>query len=162
MIKKALFPGSFDPFTIGHEEIVRRALPIFDEIIIGIGINTSKKGLFELEERKQWIEELFSDTDKVKVDTFSGLTVTFCEHINAKYILRGLRTAADFEYERTIAQLNQAMHPNLETILMLSQPQYSMISSTIVREILRFNGDIKPFVPENIYRHIMERQINQA
>lgn len=162
MIKKALFPGSFDPFTIGHEEIVRRALPLFDEIIIGIGINTSKKGLFELEERKVMIEELFTDTDKVKVDTFSGLTVSFCELINAQYILRGLRTAADFEYERTIAQLNQAMHPNLETILMLSQPQYSMISSTIVREILRFDGDIKPFVPENIYRHIMDRQNNKS
>jgi len=158
MIKKALFPGSFDPFTIGHEEIVRRAIPLFDEIIIGIGINTSKKGLFELDERKTMIEELFTDTEKVKVDTFSGLTVSFCELINAQYILRGLRTAADFEYERTIAQLNQAMHPNLETILMLSQPQYSMISSTIVREILRFDGDIKPFVPEKIYRHIMERQ----
>jgi pantetheine-phosphate adenylyltransferase len=162
MIKKALFPGSFDPFTIGHEEIVRRALPLFDEIIIGIGINTSKKGLFELKERKVMIEELFTDTDKVKVDTFSGLTVSFCELINAQYILRGLRTAADFEYERTIAQLNQAMHPNLETILMLSQPQYSMISSTIVREILRFDGDIKPFVPENIYRHIMDRQNNKS
>lgn len=156
MIKKALFPGSFDPFTLGHEEIVRRALPLFDEIIIGIGINTSKKSLFELEKRKAWIEELFSDTNKIKVSTFQGLTVVFCEQIKANYILRGLRTAADFEYERTIAQLNQAMSPNLETILILSKPEYSMISSTIVREILKFNADIKPFVPEIIYNNIMK------
>ncbi len=158
MKKIAVFPGSFDPFTIGHEDIVRRALPLFDEIIIAIGINTKKKNLFTINERKLWIAELFKDTSKVKVDTFRGLTVDYCISIPAKYILRGLRTAADFEYERTIAQLNQSMHPELETLLILSHPQHSMISSTIVREILNFGAEIKNFVPENIYNHIMNKK----
>lgn len=156
-MKRAVFPGSFDPFTIGHEDIVRRAIPLFDEIIIAVGINTNKKSLFSTEERKKWIEELFEDTKKIKVETFSGLTVDYCRNVDAGYILRGLRTAADFEYERTIAQLNQAMYKELETILILSHPQHSMISSTIVREILRFNGDIRPFVPQNIYSNIINK-----
>jgi len=156
-LKRAVFPGSFDPFTIGHEDIVRRAIPLFDEIIIALGINTNKKSLFSTEERKKWIEELFADTKKIKVETFSGLTVDYCRNVEASYILRGLRTAADFEYERTIAQLNQAMYKELETILILSHPQHSMISSTIVREILRFDGDISPFVPQNIYSNIINK-----
>ncbi len=157
-LKKAVFPGSFDPFTIGHEDIVRRALPLFDEIIIAIGINSTKKNLFSTEERVNWIRELFENEAKIKVDTFSGLTIEYCRQVGANYLLRGLRTAADFEYERTIAQLNQAMYPQVETILILSHPQHSMISSTIVREILRFNGDISSFVPDNIYKHLITQK----
>ena len=150
MKKIAVFPGSFDPITVGHVDIVERAIPLFDEIIVAIGINSQKRYLFDLETRLEWIERVFADQDKVSVDQYEGLTVHFCKEKGAKYLLRGIRSAADFEYEKTIAHLNNAMQEELETILILSRPELSSISSTIVREIIRGKGDVSKFVPGQI------------
>lgn len=150
MKKIAVFPGSFDPITVGHEDIVTRALPLFDEIIVAIGINSQKQSLYTLEQRIAWIEKVFEGQKKVRVASYSGLTVDFCEKENAQYLLRGIRSAADFEYEKTIAHLNHDMLPQLETILILSRPELSSISSTIVREIIRGKGKVKKFVPKVI------------
>ncbi len=153
---KAVFPGSFDPITIGHVDIVNRALPIFDEIIIAIGVNTQKKYLFPLEQRKDWIAKVFKDNPKVKVDSYEGLTINYCHSVQADYIVRGIRSAADFEYEKTIAHLNNAMQADIETILILSKPELAPISSTIVREIIIGNGDVSKFVPSEIVSSIAE------
>ncbi len=147
MAKIAVFPGSFDPFTVGHESIVKRSIDLFDEIVIAIGVNSAKQGYFPLEQRKKWIADLFEAYPSVRVDTFEGLTVNYCQSLEARYILRGLRTAADFEYERMIAQLNQTMMPEIETILMLTYPEHSMVSSSIVREIMRNGGNVSKFIP---------------
>ncbi len=149
-MKIAVFPGSFDPITTGHADVVERALPLFDEIIIAIGVNSQKKSLFSLEQRIKWIEAVFKGEPKVKVDSYEGLTVNFCEEKKANYLLRGIRSAGDFEYEKTIAHLNHDMLPQLETILILSRPELSSISSTIVREIIMGKGKVKKFVPKEI------------
>ncbi|CAN5523524.1 pantetheine-phosphate adenylyltransferase [soil metagenome] len=146
----AVFPGSFDPITKGHESIVRRALSIFDEIVIGIGYNTNKNYFFSQERRERFIRNTFVDEKKIKVASYSGLTVNYCKEIGAQYILRGLRTSADYEFERAIAQMNKAMNPNVETIFLVSDPALSHISSTIVRDILLYQGDISPFVPAGV------------
>jgi pantetheine-phosphate adenylyltransferase len=148
--KIAVFPGSFDPITTGHADIVRRALPLFDEVIIAIGTNSQKQALFSLEQRIKWIELVFKGEKKVKVESYEGLTVNFCEKKKANYLIRGIRSSADFEYEKTIAHLNHDMLPQLETILMLAQPELSSISSTIVREIIRGKGKVSKFVPKEI------------
>ena len=150
MRKIAVFPGSFDPITVGHADIVRRALPLFDEIIIAIGVNSQKQNLFSLEQRIKWIEIVFKGEKKVKVESYEGLTVKFCEKKKANYLVRGIRSSGDFEYEKTIAHLNHDMLPQLETILILSRPELSSISSTIVREIIRGKGKIRKFVPKEI------------
>jgi pantetheine-phosphate adenylyltransferase len=150
MKKIAVFPGSFDPITVGHVDIVRRALPLFDKIIIAIGVNSQKASLFALEQRIKWIELVFKGEKKVTVDSYEGLTVNFCEQTNANYLLRGIRSGGDFEYEKTIAHLNHDMLPQLETILILSRPELSSISSTIVREIIRGKGKVGKFVPKEI------------
>jgi len=147
--RTALFPGSFDPFTVGHESVVRRALPLFDKIIIGIGYNTTKSGFFDLTARKQMIENTFADEPQVVVETYTGLTVEFCEKQNANFILRGLRTATDFEYERAIGQMNYLMQNEIETVFLLTKSEHSPISSTIVREIIKNKGDVSRFVPKN-------------
>ena len=146
----AVFPGSFDPITRGHESIVRRALPLFDEIIIGIGNNTSKHYYFSEERREHFIKNVFAGESKIKVMQYSGLTINFCREVNAGYILRGLRTSADYEFERAIAQMNQNMSPGIETVFLVSDPSLSHISSTIVRDILLYNGDISAFVPDAV------------
>jgi len=150
MSRIALFPGSFDPITIGHVDIVKRAIPLFDKIVVAVGHNSQKKYLFDLEKRIEHINQIFKDTDKVEVANYQELTVTFCKKIGAKYILRGLRSAADFEYERQISQLNQSMDSELETVFLISQPKYSHISSTIVREIIKFGGDLGEFLPKEV------------
>ncbi|MFN8286160.1 MAG: pantetheine-phosphate adenylyltransferase [Chitinophagales bacterium] len=150
MKKIAVFPGSFDPLTIGHADIVRRALPLFDQIIVAIGSNSQKQSLYPLEKRIEWIKKVFAGEKKVKVESYEGLTVNFCEQKGANYLLRGIRSAADFEYEKTIAHLNHDMLPQLETILILSRPELSSISSTIVREIIRGKGKVRKFVPKEI------------
>jgi len=150
MKKIGIFPGSFDPFTIGHESIVRRALPLFDELIIAIGYNSAKEEFFPLKKRVKWIKKIFDDAPKVSVDTYEGLTVDYCKSKNAKYILRGLRTAVDFEYERAIAQMNRMLSHGIETVFLLTFPEHSPISSTIVREILRYGGDASQFVSNKI------------
>jgi pantetheine-phosphate adenylyltransferase len=149
-MKIAVFPGSFDPITLGHMEIVKRALPLFDKIIISIGINNSKSSLFSLDQRKAWIDSVFEKEDKVVTDTFSGLTVDYCKSVDARYLLRGLRNAADFDYEKTISQLNHVLGEDIETIFLISRPKYSHISSTIVKEIIRVKGDASAFLPREV------------
>ena len=151
MIKKiALFPGSFDPFTIGHESIVRRALPLFDKIIIAIGFNTNKLGFFPLDDRLQWIRKVFMDEEKIEVDSYESLTIDFCKTKGANYILRGIRTSSDFEYERAIAQMNRAMNPEVESVFLLTLPEYTHVASAIVRDIILHGGDASIFLPEKI------------
>lgn len=149
-MKTAVFPGSFDPVTIGHESIIRRALPLFDQVIIAIGINTSKKNLFSLEKRSEWIQEVFHNEPKIKVESYEGLTIDFCRKKNARYILRGLRTSADFDFERSIAQMNQAMASEIETVFILSTPELSAVNSTIVRDIIINGGDASLFIPQAV------------
>ncbi|MDB5227395.1 MAG: Phosphopantetheine adenylyltransferase [Bacteroidota bacterium] len=150
MNKTAIFPGSFDPITVGHVDIVNRALPIFDEVVIAIGINTQKKSLFTLKKRMEWIKKVFKNDSRVKVESYNGLTVNYCQQRGAKYIIRGIRSSADFEYEKTIAQLNHMMVPEIDTFLILSSPELSAISSTIVREIIIGNGDTSKFLPKEV------------
>ncbi|HEV7232157.1 MAG TPA: pantetheine-phosphate adenylyltransferase [Bacteroidia bacterium] len=150
MKKTAVFPGSFDPVTIGHESIVRRALPLFDELIIAIGVNSNKNYYFPIEKRLEWLRQVFANEPKVKVTSFSGLTVDFCKSSKASYILRGIRTAADFEFEKAIAQMNKAMSPEIETIFILPVAELSAINSTIIRDIVRNGGDASQFVPAGI------------
>lgn len=149
-MKIAVFPGSFDPITIGHESIIRRGLPLFDKLIVAIGQNAEKKYFFSLEQRKEWLRQVFADEPAVEVDSFTGLTVNYCRKVGAKYILRGLRTSADFEFERSIGQVNRQMYPGLETIFLLTQPEHTAVNSGIVRDILRHGGDIRRFIPEAI------------
>ena len=147
MANIAVFPGSFDPITKGHESVVRRSLPLFDEIIIGIGYNTNKHYFFSQDRREHFIKKTFEGEAKIKVIRYSGLTVEFCKQIGAQYILRGLRTSADFEFERAIAQMNNKMNPDVETVFLVSDPALSHISSTIIRDILLYQGDVSAFVP---------------
>ncbi|MBC7864367.1 MAG: pantetheine-phosphate adenylyltransferase [Bacteroidia bacterium] len=146
----AVFAGSFDPITIGHESIVRRALPLFDEIIVAVGRNSTKNYMFSLEQRVDWIKKTFADAPLVKVDLFEGLTVNYCKEKGANFLLRGLRSAADFEFEKAIAHMNHAMNPALETVFILTLLEHSAISSTIIRDIVRNNGDASPFVPKPV------------
>jgi pantetheine-phosphate adenylyltransferase len=150
MKKIAVFPGSFDPFTIGHEGIVKRALSLFDEIIIAVGANALKKSYYSLETRKKMISKVFQSEPRVRVDHYEGLTVDYCKTNAAKYILRGLRTAADFEFERAIAQVNKAMASDIESVFLLTIPEHTHINSTIVRDIIRSGGDASRFVPATI------------
>lgn len=148
MIKIGVFPGSFDPITVGHEDIINRALQLFDTLIIAIGFNSTKKYLYSPEERKVQIEKVFANNPKIKVMTYEGLTVDFCKSVNANYILRGIRTSADFEFERNIGLMNLEMAPDIESVFLLSRPEYSALSSSVVRDIKRHNGDISRFIPE--------------
>lgn len=149
-MKIAVFPGSFDPITTGHVDLVKRALPLFDKIVVAVGVNTQKKYLFPLETRLGWLEKVFENEPKVEVDSFQNLTAHYCQKIGARYLLRGLRNASDFDYEKTISQLNDIVGDGLETIFLISRPQYSHISSTIVREIIKGGGDASPFIPNVI------------
>jgi pantetheine-phosphate adenylyltransferase len=150
MERIALFPGSFDPFTIGHESIVRRSLGLFDKIVIGVGVNSTKSGLFDPEKRVDWIKNVFKDVPTVEVSSYSGLTIEYCKQLNARYILRGLRNSTDFGFERGIAQVNKAMNADIETVFILALPEHSAISSTIIRDIIRNGGDAQQFVPQAI------------
>ena len=146
----AIFPGSFDPITKGHENILLRTLPLFDEIIVAIGKNSSKQNYFSLEQREKWLRQVFKNEPKVRIETYTGLTIDFCKKMGAKYILRGLRTSADFEFEKAIAQNNKIMSPEIETIFILPVSELSAINSTIVRDIVRNGGNATPFVPAGI------------
>lgn len=150
MKKIAVFPGSFDPFTIGHEAIVRRALSLFDEIIIAVGANALKKSFYPLETRKEMIAKVFHNEPRITVDHYEGLTVDYCRAKGAAFVLRGLRTAADFEFERAIGQVNKAIAPGIESVFLLTVPEHSFINSTIVRDIIRSGGDASKFVPSAI------------
>jgi len=151
MEKIAVFPGSFDPITKGHESVIRRSLPLFDKLYIAIGINSDKKdAYFPLEKRLNWIKKVFQSEPKIEVITYQGLTVDLCKNRGAKYILRGLRTSADFEYERAIAQTNRFLDNGIETVFMLTTPEFTPINSTIVREIYKYGGDVSRFIPKGI------------
>lgn len=157
MSKIAIFPGSFDPITTGHVDLVKRALPLFDKIIVAIGVNSQKKYLFPLEQRMEWLHTVFADEPKIEVGKFQGLTAHYANEIGARYLLRGLRNASDFDYEKTISQLNNIVGEGIETIFLISQPAYSHISSTIVREIIIGQGDARPFVPEAIAEEMLRK-----
>lgn len=149
-MKIAVFPGSFDPITSGHVDLVKRALPLFDKVIVAIGVNSQKKYLFDLEQRLSWLDKVFGEEEKVEIGQFEGLTAHYSKSIGAKYLLRGLRNASDFDYEKTISQLNSIVGEDLETIFLISRPEFSHISSTIVREIIKGKGDASPFLPDEI------------
>ena len=150
-MNKAVFPGSFDPLTLGHTDIINRALPLFDEIIIAIGTNSTKKYMCTLEQRKMFIEKTYQNNPKIKVDTYEGLTINYCKKINSDFILRGLRNPADFEFEKAIAQTNRKMS-KIETVFLLTSADTSFISSSIVRDILRNNGDVSMLVPNIVIK----------
>jgi pantetheine-phosphate adenylyltransferase len=153
-MKIALFPGSFDPITIAHVDILKRAFPLFDKVVLGIGLNSSKQNFLSASTREDIVQSVFKDYPNVEVRTYEGLTVDFCKEIGATYMIRGIRSVGDFEYERAIAQINQTMMPNVETIFILSKPEYSAISSTIVRDILRNHGDVSPFLPKEAIKFL--------
>ena len=146
-MKRAVFPGSFDPLTLGHQDIVERGATIFDEIIVGIGHNAEKSHMFSIKQRKQFIAQCFQDNTKVKVLDYQGLTIDFCKSVGANYLLRGVRNNGDFEFEKAIARTNRELS-NIETVFLLTSIQTSFISSSIVREIIRNKGDYKRFVPD--------------
>jgi len=150
MNKIAVFPGSFDPITVGHENIVLRALDLFDEIIVAIGVHSTKQPLMKIEARVKMVNKVFESYDQVYADSFEGLTVDYCKKVNATHMLRGIRTAADFEYERAIAQINKRMLPNVESIFLLTSPEHTPVNSTIIREIIQHNGDASQFIPKGI------------
>ena len=149
MMKKAVFPGSFDPITLGHVDLIYRGLEIFDEIIIAIGVNADKKQLFSLEDKIQQIKNTFINEPKIKVASYKGLTIDFCKSVNSKYILRGLRNSSDFNYEQSIAQTNSSLS-SIESVFLISSPQLAHISSTIVRDIIKNEGDCKNLVPKSV------------
>jgi pantetheine-phosphate adenylyltransferase len=147
-MKIALFPGSFDPVTKAHVDIVKRSVSLFDKVYIGIGANSSKQGLLSVAKREEMLRAVFEMEPKIHIVAYEGLTVDFCKSINANYMIRGIRTVSDFEYEKAIAQMNHTMAPEIESIFIVSKPGYSSISSTIVREIMRHNGDVSQFIPK--------------
>jgi pantetheine-phosphate adenylyltransferase len=148
-MRRALFPGSFDPITLGHLDIIKRGVKLFDEVIVAIGVNSEKKYMFSLEDRKRFLEETFEDEPKVKIMTYKGLTIDFCKEINAQFILRGLRNPADFEFEKAIAHTNRKLS-KIETVFLLTAARTSYISSSIVREVIRNNGDYTVLVPDSV------------
>ncbi len=148
-MKRAVFPGSFDPITLGHVDVIMRAMPLFDEIIIAIGVNSAKKYHWSLDERFRFIEDSFKDHPKIKVMTFRGLTADFCRSVDAQFIVRGLRNAADFSYEQTIAQANDKVN-GMDSVFLMCSPEYSHISSSVVRDIVRNGGNIESLVPKGV------------
>lgn len=154
---KALFPGSFDPFTIGHLSLINRCLPIFDKIVIAIGCNADKKYLFPIEERKEWIKKIFHNNNKIEIVTYNKLTVEFAKELKINFLIRGLRTAVDFEYERQIGLINRTLAPEIETIYLMTLPEYSHISSSMVREIIKYKGSIDKLVPLEIATEIYKK-----
>ena len=148
-MRKAIFPGSFDPITLGHEDIIRRGIPLFDEIVIAIGVNAEKKYMFSLEERRRFVEETFKNEPKVSIIVYEGLTIDLCHKIKANFILRGLRNPADFEFEKAIAHTNRRLS-KIETVFLLTAAKTSFISSSIVRDVIRHNGEYEILVPDAV------------
>jgi len=149
-----LFPGTFDPLTLGHVDIINRALPLFDKIVVGIGSNVAKAPMFSTEQRVGWIDEIYKDEPKVKGASYDGLTINYCKKIGAKFILRGIRYVSDFEYEKTIADANRTLDRTIETIFLTGEPKYTSVASTIVRDIIRNGGDVSLFLPEIVYKSL--------
>lgn len=151
-----LFPGTFDPVTLGHIDIINRALPLFDEIYVGIGINSAKSPMFSPEQRMEWFKAIYRDEPRVKSVVYDGLTINYCKKIGARFILRGIRYVSDFEYEKTIADANRTLDKNIETIFLTGEPKYTSVASTIVRDILKNGGDASPFLPEAVIQSIQK------
>jgi pantetheine-phosphate adenylyltransferase len=147
MKRIAVFPGTFDPVTIGHVDIVVRGAKLFDEVIVAIGINTKKAMLFDLEQRTKWLEESFQNVPNVRIEHYEGLTVEYCKTVGAQFLLRGLRNGTDFDYESHIAQLNKSLNEDIETVFILSSPELGYISSTLVRDLIIHKGDYQKFIP---------------
>ena len=154
MQRICLFPGTFDPVTLGHVDIIDRAIPLFDKIIVGIGLNTIKAPMYSAEQRLQWIKEIYKNEPKVEGAIYEGLTVDFCKEIGARFILRGIRYVSDFEYEKTIADANRTLDKSIETVFLTCEPKYTSVASTIVRDIIRNGGDSSHFLPEIVYRSL--------
>ncbi|HVX28646.1 MAG TPA: pantetheine-phosphate adenylyltransferase [Parafilimonas sp.] len=154
MQRICLFPGTFDPVTIGHTDIIYRAKPLFDKIVIGVGKNSTKSPMFSAEQRLQWFEDIFKDEENIEASVYEGLTVDFCKKINAKFILRGIRYVSDFEYEKTIADANRTLDASIETVFLTGEPKYTSVASTIVRDIIRNGGDASPFLPEVVIQSL--------
>ena len=152
-----LFPGTFDPVTLGHTDIIYRAKPLFDKIIIGVGKNSSKAPMFSAERRMEWFEEIFKDDAGIETDIYDGLTINFCKKINAKFILRGIRYVSDFEYEKTIADANRTLDASIETIFLTGEPKFTSVASTIVRDIIRNGGDASPFLPDVVIQSLKSK-----
>ena len=150
MERICLFPGTFDPVTKGHIDIIDRAVSLFDKLVIGIGTNSSKQPMFTLDQRCNWIREIFKHEPRIVVEGYEGLTIDYCKKINAKYILRGIRYISDFEYEKAIADMNRMLSPDIETIFLTCSPEFSTISSTLVRDVIRNNGNVSLFVPKEV------------
>ena len=150
MERIAIFPGSFDPITIGHVDIIKRALPLFDKIIISVGSNSEKKYFFSVEKRIQWIKMVFIKTPKIEVKSYNKLTVEFAKDSNARFLIRGLRNISDFEFEKTIAHANSELNPSTESVFFLTKPKYSFITSTVVRDVIKNNGNYQKFVPNQV------------
>lgn len=154
MARICLFPGTFDPVTLGHVDIINRALPLFDKIIVGIGLNSAKAPMFSADQRLQWIKEIYKDEERVEGAVYEGLTIDYCRQIGANFILRGIRYVSDFEYEKTIADANRTLDKSIETIFLTGEPKYTSVASTIVRDIIRNGGNAAPFIPEPVARSI--------
>ncbi|MBL0146632.1 MAG: pantetheine-phosphate adenylyltransferase [Chitinophagaceae bacterium] len=154
MQRICLFPGTFDPVTLGHIDIINRSINLFDKIVVGIGKNSSKAPMFSAEQRMQWITEMYKDEPKVVAAIYDGLTIDYCKSIGAHFILRGIRYVSDFEYEKTIADANRTMDPSIETIFLTGEPKYTSVASTIVRDIIRNGGDASPFLPQVVINTI--------
>lgn len=150
MERICLFPGTFDPITRGHVDIVQRSVNLFDKLIIAIGVNANKQPMFPLEQRKEWIREIFKEYPNVEVTDYTGLTINYCKEIGANYMMRGIRYISDFEYEKAIADMNRELAPEVETIFLTCAPEYSTVSSTIVRDVIRNGGDVSAFVPDEV------------
>lgn len=153
-MKRAVFPGSFDPITLGHEDIVVRGTELFDEIIVAIGVNSAKKSMYSLEVRKQMLEDTFKHLPQVKIETFEGLTVDYCEKVDANWLLRGVRNANDYSFESTIAQMNKLQNNGLDTCILFTDPEFAPVSSTVIRDILQNGGDVSEFVPQAILQYL--------
>lgn len=153
-MKIALFPGSFDPVTKAHVDIVKRSVGLFDKLYIGVGANSTKQGFLSIETREQMLRAVFKNDDRIHIIAYEGLTVNFCKSIGATYMVRGIRTVSDFEYEKAIAQMNHSLAPDIESIFIVSKPGYSSISSTIVREIMRHHGDVSQFIPSEAIAYL--------
>jgi len=149
-----LFPGTFDPVTLGHLDIILRGKPLFDKIIIGVGKNSTKTPMFSAEQRLKWFEEIFIDEPGIEAAIYEGLTIEFCKKVGAQFILRGIRFVSDFEYEKTIADANRTLEPSIETIFLTGEPKYTSVASTIVRDIIRNGGDASPFLPEVVIKSL--------
>jgi pantetheine-phosphate adenylyltransferase len=157
MSRICLFPGTFDPITLGHLDIINRSLDLFDKLIIGIGSNANKVPMFSDETRLEWINEIYKNEPKVEALVYSGLTVTCCKEVGAKFILRGIRYVSDFEYEKVIADMNRSLDKEVETIFLTCSPQYSSVASTLVRDVLRHGGDVSAFVPDAVKETISKK-----